>query len=352
MEEVAGLRRWLAASAAAGPPANSNQPPPATRSRTCPTRLSTPAGICQPANLTRNGEPEWAPRSAFWLRSVHGPSDEVRAQPVGGRQAEPGRARPRRVHRARHHRRAARGRDLSRLRPRHPPRGPQPRLPPLHSVRGDEGDRGHRGVMRGSERFPSGPLQLAGHLARPTSRSTVGTAVPGLVLAHHFHTGAGGAAATAETYPELADRIATELGWYVLAFTCRGAGASEGQFSLGGWLTDIGAAISYVHGLPDVSGVWVAGFGTGAALSICAGARDGRVQGVAEMGGPADFDDWAGQPRRLLEYSREVGLVTDPRFPASFDSWSRELRAIRPLTCVTEYSPRSLLVVHGTDDDT
>lgn len=206
--------------------------------------------------------------------------------------------------------------------------------------------------MRGSHRFPSGPLQLAGHLARPTSRSTVGTSVPGLVLAHHFHTGAGGAAATAETYPELADRIATELGWYVLAFTCRGAGESEGQFSLGGWLTDIGAAIAHVRELPGVSGVWVAGFGTGAALSICAGARDARVQGVAVLGGPADFDDWAGQPRRLLEYSREVGLVTDPRFPASFDAWTRELRAIRPMACVNQFRPRSMLVVHGTDDDT
>jgi putative redox protein len=172
------------------------------------------------------------------------------------------------------------------------------------------------------------------------------------VLAHHFHTGAGGAAATAETYPELADRIATELGWYVLAFTCRGAGESEGQFSLGGWLTDIGAAIAHVRELPGVSGVWVAGFGTGAALSICAGARDARVQGVAVLGGPADFDDWAGQPRRLLEYSREVGLVTDPRFPASFDAWTRELRAIRPMACVNQFRPRSMLVVHGTDDDT
>src|SRR3954471_16816953 len=137
--------------------------------------------------------------------------------------------------------------------------------------------------MRGGYRFASGPLQLVGRLSRPSGQAaSAGT--PGLVLVHHFHTGIGGAAATGETYPELADRIATELGWYVLAFTCRGAGASEGQFSLGGWLTDIGAAISYVRGMPDVSGVWVAGFGTGAALSICAGARDARVQGVAEMG--------------------------------------------------------------------
>jgi putative redox protein len=201
-----------------------------------------------------------------------------------------------------------------------------------------------------SYRFSSGPLQLSGHLATPpTPRSPSG--VPGLVLAHHFHTGAGGAAATALTYPELADRIATELGWYVLTFTCRGAGESEGQFSLGGWLTDIQVAVDHVHDIDGVSGVWIAGFGTGAALAMCAGARDPRVKGVAVLGAPADFDDWASQPRRLLEYSREVGLVTDPRFPTSFDTWARELRTIRPLNCVAEYTPRSLLVVHGTDDD-
>ena len=97
-------------------------------------------------------------------------------------------------------------------------------------------------------RFPSGSLELVGDLATPPGRSPTG--VPGLVLAHHFHTGAGGAAATAETYPELAERIATELGWYVLTFTCRGAGESEGQFSLGGWLEFAGgpaAALAASH---------------------------------------------------------------------------------------------------------
>ena len=204
--------------------------------------------------------------------------------------------------------------------------------------------------MADTYRFASGPLQLVGQLVTPPGRNTPGG--PGLVLAHHFHTGAGGAAATAETYPELADRIATELGWTVLTFTCRGAGESEGQFSLGGWLADIEAAVDHLCGQPTITGVWLAGFGTGAALSICAGAHDARVKGVAVLGGPADFDDWAGQPRRLLEYAREVGFVTDARFPASFDAWARELRAIHPVQCVAEYSPRSLLVVHGTDDDT
>jgi putative redox protein len=198
-------------------------------------------------------------------------------------------------------------------------------------------------------RFASGAQQLAGHLALPPTRDAAG--VPALVLAHNFHPGAGGAAKLSETFPELANRIAQELGWTVLAFNCRGAGASEGQFSLGGWLADIQAAVIHVRGLGGVTGVWLAGFGTGGALAICAGARDREVQGVAVLGGPADFDDWAGQPRRLLQHSRDVGLVKDPRFPTSFDAWASDLRTIRPLHCVGEYAPRPLLVVHGTDDD-
>jgi len=203
--------------------------------------------------------------------------------------------------------------------------------------------------MAGRYRFPSNGLELAGYLAMPHSRHG---GLPAVVLCHSFRAGPGGGApAVAFTHPELADRIANELGWVALSFTCRGAGESEGQFSLGGWLADILAAIDHVAGLDGVNGVWAAGFGTGGALCLCAGARDERVRGVAVLGGPADFDDWGGQPRRLLEHARDVGLVTDPRFPPSFDAWVQDLRAIRPLQCVAEYASRPLLVVHGTDDD-
>src|SRR3954447_515565 len=54
--------------------------------------------------------------------------------------------------------------------------------------------------MPAAYRFPSGSLELVGHLVSPPGRS--GSGVPGLVLAHHFHTGAGGAAAPAATEPE------------------------------------------------------------------------------------------------------------------------------------------------------
>ena len=83
----------------------------------------------------------------------------------------------------------------------------------------------------------------------------------------------------------------------------------------GGWLDDLHAASDYLHQVDDVGGVWMAGFGTGGALTVCAAADDARVRGVAAMGAPADFDDWASHPRRLLLHAREVGIIRSGSFP-------------------------------------
>lgn len=172
-----------------------------------------------------------------------------------------------------------------------------------------------------------------------------------MVLGHGYPSAVESAATASQTMPELADRIATEMGWVALAISLRGCGTSQGQFSLGGWLNDLLAAVDHLEQEEDPLGVWLVGFGTGGALAICAGAQDRRIKGVASLAAPADFDDWAGHPRRLLQHSREVGLITDPTFPPSLDVWTKEYRAIRAIACVQDYAPRPLLVVHGSDDD-
>jgi putative redox protein len=202
--------------------------------------------------------------------------------------------------------------------------------------------------MSMSHRFPSGELTLAAHLARPAVGATSG--LPGLVLTHGFPSGRGGAPKSAHTYPQLADRIATELGWVVLAFNLRGCRPSQGQFSIRGWLDDIRAAVDHLEGDATVQGTWCAGFGTGGALGICAGAEDERILGVAAMGAPADFDDWAGHPRRLLDHAREVGVIDEPEWPASLDAWARPLKQLRPIDAAGDVAPRPLLVMHGSAD--
>jgi putative redox protein len=195
--------------------------------------------------------------------------------------------------------------------------------------------------------FRSGELTLRGHLAEVPA--TGGRR--GLILCHGFPNESWSSVAISDSYPDLADRLAAEAGWVVMSFDFRGAGRSEGNFSLAGWLEDLRAAVDYLASYGDVDGIWLAGFSTGGALAICVAADDERVRGVATFGAPADFDGWAHDARRFLDHARSVGVVKDKAFPEQFDAWARQLSDIRPITAVGMIPPRSLLVLHGSDDD-
>ena len=164
-------------------------------------------------------------------------------------------------------------------------------------------------------RFPSSGNLLAAHLARPPMRADV-TKVPAVVLAHGYPSDVSAAAVAASALPELADRLASEMGWLAMALAFRGCGESEGHFALGGWLDDLRAAVDHLQATEQVTGVWLVGYGTGGALAICAAAEAPSIRGVASLGAPADFDDWATHPKRLLEHARDVGMITDPIVPA------------------------------------
>ena len=111
-------------------------------------------------------------------------------------------------------------------------------------------------------RFDSGGNELVSYLARPEHRPD--RRVPGLVMCHGFPSGgAGGPSATSSAYLTLADRIADDLGWTVLALNYRGCGGSGGDFSVGGWFEDTRNALDEVSDQPEVGAIWIAGFGTG-----------------------------------------------------------------------------------------
>jgi uncharacterized protein len=192
-------------------------------------------------------------------------------------------------------------------------------------------------------------LRLSGYLAEPPV--PVATPTPGLVLCHGFPAGPGGAATSGQTYPELAERLAADTGWVVLAFNFRGTGTSEGNFSLAGWLDDLHAAIDHLLAT-GVSGVWLLGSSTGGALAICQAGEDERVRGVATLSARADFDDWAADPERLLEHARTIGVIRNRTFPPDPAAWGRELREIRPTALIGKIPPRPILLVHGAMDDT
>ena len=191
--------------------------------------------------------------------------------------------------------------------------------------------------------------ELAAHLSRPTQIHP--TAQPGLVIAHGFPAEAGGGINSTTSFPALADRVATEAGWAAVAFSSRGIGESGGDFSLGGWRRDLEGAVKHLRESVRCDGVWIVGFGTGGALAIEVGADDPAINGVAAIGVPADFEDWARNPRKLLVLAREMGIVRDPDFPASFDEWSAELHSVTAAAAAGRLSPRELMLVHGSDDE-
>jgi len=202
------------------------------------------------------------------------------------------------------------------------------------------------GGMNGT--FRSGPLTLHRYLAVPTGH---GTSLPGVILCHGFPIGPLDARQSGVTFPQLMDRMANELGWAALTFTFRGCGSSEGDFSMQGWVDDLRAAIDHLEAETNPNGIWLVGTNTGGALALSVAADDPRVRGCALLGARADFDDWAGQPRRFLEHAREIGAIRSPGFPKAFDEWSRELRRFRPVDAARRFAPRPLLVMHGDEDE-
>jgi fermentation-respiration switch protein FrsA (DUF1100 family) len=196
----------------------------------------------------------------------------------------------------------------------------------------------------------SGGLRLSAYLARPEAAATV--PAPGLVLCHGFPAGPGGAATSGQTYPELAERLAADTGWNVLAFNFRGTGASQGNFSLAGWLDDLRAAVDHLLAVDGVSGVWLLGSSTGGALAICQAGEDDRVRGVATLSARSDFADWAADPQRFLDHARAIGVIRDPSFPPDPEAWGRELAEIRPTALIGKIPPRPILLVHGAEDHT
>ncbi len=201
-----------------------------------------------------------------------------------------------------------------------------------------------------TEMIDSDGLRLWAHIGRPESTST-NARRRGLVLAHGFPTGPRWSESSGRTYPDFADRLAADADWTVMVFNFRGTGQSEGDFSMAGWLRDLQAAIAHLRAQDDVDGVWLAGFRTGGALAICAAADDPDVRGVATFGAPADFDEWAADPRQFLATTRKLGVIRTPGFPDDVTSWAQELKEHRALGCVDRLAPRPLMIVHGSIDD-
>lgn len=193
-----------------------------------------------------------------------------------------------------------------------------------------------------------GGEQLAAVLALPGPGAP--HLLPGVVIVHGFPSGPGGGANSPITFPELAERIAGEMGWAALSVSLRGMPGSTGSFSLGGWLSDVAGTADHLIRHPRVSAVWLVGFGTGGALCIAAAATDQRVRGVASLAAPADFANWAREPERLLRRGREGGAIAEGE-PTDWEAWVAPLRRIAAADTAADLAPRPLLLLHGAEDE-
>jgi dipeptidyl aminopeptidase/acylaminoacyl peptidase len=156
-------------------------------------------------------------------------------------------------------------------------------------------------------------------------------------------------------YPELVEKICRD-GFAVCFFNFRGTGDSGGNLDFLGWTQDLRAVVDYLWGLKNIdnSRFSLVGFSAGAAVSICVAAGDARISGVAACACPAHFGLFteSGSPQSIIDRYREIGAIRDDDFPPSVEGWFDNLKQVTPLNYVSRISPRPLLLVHGSLDET
>lgn len=193
----------------------------------------------------------------------------------------------------------------------------------------------------GETSFLSEGFALEAYLGRPK----VSDGSPTLLICQDFPHGREG---FGHLDTALADRVAEEVGWPTLVFNYRGCGASDGSFSFGGWKRDVDAAVSYLA--EQHQEIWIAGFGVGGTLGVCAAAESRQVQGVAVISATDSFQDWASSAEDLLSFVRDKQAVKEKGFPENFEQWTDEMETFRAADVMDELKSRPLLVIHGQDD--
>jgi dipeptidyl aminopeptidase/acylaminoacyl peptidase len=156
-------------------------------------------------------------------------------------------------------------------------------------------------------------------------------------------------------YPLLAEQIC-QRGFAVLIFNFRGTGNSGGNLDILGWTRDLKAVIDYLCALPEVdrSRLCLLGFSGGAAVSVYVASQDSRVSSVVTCACPAEFTFFTqnDKPQSLVDHFRSIGAIRDSDFPPSAQEWLNGFKLVRPIDCVAGISPRPLLLVHGSKDET
>jgi len=199
--------------------------------------------------------------------------------------------------------------------------------------------------VSGQWREAAGP---AGTLRYYAAGATRRPPAPLLVVCPELPTLEGAHGDVGLPYEAVADRVAQESGWRVVAAMLRGVGGSAGSFSAAGWLED--AAVVVATELDEGGELRAAGFGFGGAVALALAAGDPRVRAVACFAAPARLAEWAADPHGLAQRCATAGVI-EPGFPDDVEAWAAELADLEPLASATRLGDRPLLVVQGSEDN-
>jgi fermentation-respiration switch protein FrsA (DUF1100 family) len=152
-------------------------------------------------------------------------------------------------------------------------------------------------------------------------------------------------------YPALAEWCAWE-GFATVIFNFRGTGQSGGNFHQLGWVQDLDAVVSWLHGITEIdpSRIVLLGSSLGAAVAIYVAAHRKDVAGLVSFASPAVMGERS-QPAEAVERLRKLNMIRDPDFPPSLDEWAKEGEILSPVQWVGYVAPRPLLLLHGDADD-
>jgi len=191
----------------------------------------------------------------------------------------------------------------------------------------------------------------SGALAVYESTNSRGAGSGVVVVVHGFPPDRGPRGLIPASLVSMSESIASQSGFRVLGCCLRGVGMSEGDFSLDGWLQDLSSIVDWAASLSPSGGVWIVGLGLGGALALCVASADPKVKGVAALSAPATFSDWMSDPGEALSFAKEMGLIGPQADSVDVSQWARPFAEIDPLACAGKLGDRSVLVLHGSDDE-
>jgi fermentation-respiration switch protein FrsA (DUF1100 family) len=193
-------------------------------------------------------------------------------------------------------------------------------------------------------------IGIVGELYIPSEGE--GKTFPALCICHGIPSGKSPDPAD-RGYPLLAERFAN-AGFVTMILNFRGTGLSGGNLDLSGWTRDLEAVINYLSTCPEADGINLSlmGFSGGAAVSAYVASHSSKVTSVILCACPSEFGQLLEQEAgSFVDHLRSIGAIRDKDFPPSVDEWLGGFERVRPVQWVDKISPRSLLIMHGAQDE-